>query len=212
MLRKIDYSLYLVTDSELMTSATVEEAVELAILGGVTIVQLREKKAASREFFETAKRVREITARYNIPLIINDRADIADAVNADGVHVGQSDLPADAVRKIIGAEKIIGVSASSLEEAKAAQKLGADYLGIGAMYATNTKSNAQITSLAELSRIRSEIALPLIVIGGINEKTIPNLSNSGIDGIALVSAIIAQKDITASARAIKEVFSKVILK
>jgi thiamine-phosphate pyrophosphorylase len=188
-----------------MTAQTVEESVELAILGGVTVVQLREKTASSREFYDTAVKVRAITRRYGVPLIINDRLDIAMAVNADGVHIGQSDLPPDVVRSIIGNDKIIGVSVSSLAEAKEAE-LCADYLGVGAMYATNTKTDAAVVSLWELTRIRKATSLPIVVIGGINKTTIPDFAGTGIDGIAVVSAIIAQADITAAAREIKKLF------
>ena len=203
---KINYILYLVTDSELMSTATVEESVEQAILGGVTIVQLREKTKSSRAFYDTALRVREITYKYSIPLIINDRVDIALAVNADGVHIGQSDLPVQAVRHIIGADKILGVSASNLEEAQAARDAGADYLGIGAMYPTETKNDAHITTQDELRRIRSDIDLPIVVIGGISNNTISDFAGSGIDGIAVVSAIIAQPDITTAAKELLALF------
>ncbi|MDR3092237.1 MAG: thiamine phosphate synthase [Clostridiales bacterium] len=206
---EIDYSLYLVTDSELMTTATVEESVELALLGGVTAVQLREKTASSREFYNTALRVREITRKHGVPLIINDRLDIAIAVNADGAHIGQRDLPPDAARSIIGEDKIIGVSVSGLAEAKEAERLGADYLGVGAMYATNTKTDAAVVSFEELTKIRAATNLPLVVIGGINKETIPGFLGTGVGGIAVVSAIIAQTDITAAAREIKELFVKV---
>ncbi|MFP3154107.1 thiamine phosphate synthase [Lachnospiraceae bacterium ZAX-1] len=206
---KIDYSVYLVTDRELMTAATVAESVELAMIGGVTVVQLREKTASSREFYNTAAKVREITQKYGVPLIINDRLDIAIATNADGVHIGQSDLPPDVVRSIIGNDKILGVSVSNIAEAKEAERLGADYLGVGAMYATNTKTDAAVVSLDELAQIRKATALPLVVIGGINKTTIPNFIGTGIDGAAVVSAIVAQTDITAAARKIRELFQSV---
>ena len=207
MKSKIDYSVYLVTDRELMTAQTVEESVELAIIGGATAVQLREKTASSREFYDTAVKVRAITQKYGVPLIINAHLDIAIAVNADGVHIGQSDLPPDVVRSIIGNGKIIGVSVSSLAEAKEAAASGADYLGVGAMYATNTKTNAALVSFDELARIRKATPLPIVVIGGINKTTIPDFVGAGIDGVAVVSAIIAQADITAAAREIKELFA-----
>ena len=204
----MNLSLYLVTDSELMSTATVEESVEQAILGGVTIVQLREKTASSRDFYDTALRVRDITRNHGVPLIINDRVDIALAVDADGVHVGQEDLPTDVARRIIGPDMILGVSAGNLAEAQAARDAGADYLGIGAMYPTGTKTDAHITTLAELQRIRSAIDLPIVVIGGINKKTIPDFAGSGIDGIAVVSAIIAQPDITTAAKELLAIFKE----
>lgn len=203
---KIDYTLYLVTDREIMSSATVEESVEQAISGGCTVVQLREKSASSKEFYETALNVHKITKKANVPLIINDRVDIALAVDAEGVHVGQQDLPCKTVRQIIGQNKIVGVSASNLDEALSAYNDGADYLGVGAMYSTNTKTDANITSIEELKHIRKMIDIPIVVIGGINNKTVLNFKGINIDGIAVVSAIIAQSDIVESARNLKRIF------
>lgn len=205
---KIDYTLYLVTGRELMTSKTVEDCIEQAVKGGCTLIQLREKTASSRNFYETAKNVRELTNRLKVPLIINDRVDIALAVGADGVHVGQDDLPADKVRQIIGDDKIMGVSASNRTEALAAVSAGADYLGVGAMYATGTKSDADLTTINELQCIREAVPLPIVVIGGINKKTIPNFYGADIDGLAVVSAIIAEKDVAAAACELKELFCK----
>ena len=130
-----------------MSTDTLEEAVEQAVQGGCTVVQLREKDCTSLEFYETARSIRKITDRYKVPLIINDRVDIALAVDADGVHVGQSDLPASVVRRILGPDKIIGVSAGTLAEALQAEAEGADYLGVGAMYATSTKEDADVTTI-----------------------------------------------------------------
>lgn len=206
---KMDYSLYLVTDSNLMSTDTVEQAVEKAILGGCTLVQLREKKLSALDFYNTAVRVKAIAGHYNIPLIINDRLDIALAVGADGVHIGQSDLPAKVVRNIIGEDKILGVSAASLPEALQAEKDGADYLGVGAMFATGTKTDAERVSMEELKEIRRAIHLPIVVIGGINKNTIPLFSNTGIDGIAVVSAVITEDDITLAAAELKEEFLKI---
>lgn len=196
---EIDYSLYLCTDRGLMTSATIEESVEAAVRGGATVVQLREKDCSSREFYELGLRVREITARYGVPLFVNDRADIALAVGADGVHVGQSDLPCKAVRAIAPG-MLVGVSASSLAEAVQAERDGADYLGVGAMFATGTKTDAAIVSMEELEAIRRAVSIPIVVIGGINKQTIPAFQGKGIDGAAVVSAIVAQPDPEAAAR------------
>ena len=200
----IDYSLYLVTDRDLMSTNTVVDSVEQAILGGCTLIQLREKNLSSKEFYETAQKVRAITSQYNIPFIVNDRVDIALAVDADGVHIGQSDLPVKQVRKLIGAQKIVGVSASNLEEALTAVEEGADYLGIGAMFSTNTKTDADVTSMEELIRIRKAISLPLVVIGGINKQTIPLFKNIKIDGYAVVSAIVNQPDIIKATQELKK--------
>jgi len=206
MKSSIDYSLYLVTDRDLMAAASIEECVEQAVCGGCTVVQLREKAASSREFYETAMRVRRITAALCVPLLINDRADIAAAVGADGVHIGQDDLPLDAARRIIGQGRIVGVSVGTMDEARAAADAGADYLGAGAMFATGTKTDAHIMSMDELRRIRAEISLPIVVIGGINKDTVPLFAGTGIDGIAVVSAIVSQKDAGGAARELKALF------
>ena len=204
---EVDYSLYLVTDRELMIADSIEESTEQAIKGGCTIVQLREKTASSREFYEIAVRLREVTARHGIPLIINDRADIALAVGADGIHIGQEDLPFDAIQRIAGKNMLIGVSASNLAEAAAAAKMGADYLGVGAMFATGTKTDANLTSMEELQRIRAAVNVPIVVIGGINKNTVPLFKGTGINGIAVVSAIVSQKDPAGAARELKVLFA-----
>ena len=206
MKHNIDYSLYLCTDQELMSTNTIEEAVEQAILGGCTVIQLREKHDSSLDFYKTACSVKIITDQYHVPLIINDRVDIALAVDANGIHVGQSDLPCSVVRKIIGEDKLIGVSASSLEEALQAEKDGADYLGVGAMYSTSTKTDAEVVTIEELKRIRKAVKIPIVVIGGINQSTLVNFKNCGIDGLAVVSAIISQKDIKHAAEELLTMF------
>ncbi len=201
-----EYTLYLVTDRELMSTDTLSEAVEQAILGGCTMVQLREKTADSRAFYDEALRIKAVTDRYKVPLIINDRVDIALAVEAAGVHVGQGDLPADVVRRIVGPDKLLGVSVGSVEQAQRAKRDGADYLGIGAMYATATKKDAEVVSFETLTRIRQEVDLPNVVIGGINEATAPRFTKRVTDGLAVVSAIIAQPDIQAAARHLRAMF------
>lgn len=202
----MDYSIYLCTDRELMSTSTLTEAVEQAIKGGATVIQLREKDCSSKDFYETAKAVKKITEQYQIPLIINDRVDIALAVDAEGVHVGQNDLPAREVRKLIGKDKIVGVSAGNLACAQKAYEDGADYIGVGAMYATNTKKDANQTTLEELAKIRAKVSLPIVVIGGINENTVSDFKGIGIDGLAVVSAIIAKPDIEGAARNLKHLF------
>lgn len=204
----IDYTLYLVTDREIMSTEKLETAVEQAILGGCTVVQLREKNCSSLAFFEMAIKIKEITDRYQIPLIINDRIDIALAVDAAGVHIGQSDIPARIARKLIGDNKILGVSASNFEEAIRAYKDDADYLGVGAMFITDTKTDARFTSMNELAQIRKYIPLPIVVIGGINKTTIPNFEGIDINGFAVVSAIISQPDIKSAAQNLKKILSK----
>lgn len=207
MKNKIDYTLYLCTDRDLMSSATIEENVELAIKGGCTVIQLREKNCSSKEFYDLAVSVKKITDKYNVPLIINDRVDIAMAVDAAGVHIGQSDLPADVVRRIIGDDKIIGVSTAKLAEALKAVKDGADYLGVGAMYSTDTKTDARPVTMEELKEIRKNVDIPIVVIGGINMNTLGNFKNMGIDGLAVVSAIVAQPDVEKAAKDMYEAFT-----
>lgn len=200
---KPDYSLYLCTDSALMSCNTVEESVEKAIIGGCTVVQLREKNCSSRELFELALRVKSITDSYKIPLIINDRIDICLAADADGVHLGQQDLPCAEARKILGEDKIIGVSAALPEEAAAAEAAGADYLGVGAVFATSTKTNTRPVTPETIRAIRAAVSIPFVVIGGVNESNISSLYGLGINGAAVISAVIARPDITEAARQMK---------
>lgn len=208
MKSKIDYSLYLCTDRSIMSDASIEECVEKSLKGGVSVVQIREKDCSGKEFLQIAKSVKEITRRYGVPLIINDRVDVAIAVGADGVHVGQDDLPCADVRSLVGEDMIIGVSASSLTEALKAQQDGADYIGVGAMFATDTKTDAKVVSMEELDRIRREVSIPIVVIGGINKTTLPDFIGKGIDGIAVVSAIVSQNDVEGAARELKSMFHK----
>ena len=205
---KIDYSLYLVTNRLLMSTKTLGEAVEQAIIGGCTMVQLREKKISSLDFYALALEIKKITDRYGIPLIINDRIDIAMAVGAAGVHIGQKDIPADIARKVIGKDMLLGVSAASVAEAENAAKAGADYLGVGAMFPTGTKPDAGFVSMEELGRIRRAVDIPIVVIGGISKENAMLFQPMGIDGLAVVSAVIAQPDIKKSAADLKSQFRK----
>ena len=208
MKNNVDYTLYLCTDRDIMTTPTIEESVELAIQGGCTMVQLREKHCSSLEFYRLAMRVKALTDLHGVPLLINDRLDIALAVDADGLHIGQSDLPAPVARRLLGPEKLLGVSASSLEEAVQAQEDGADYLGVGAMFQTSTKSDARLVTLEELRRIRRAVQIPVVVIGGINRDTAPLFHGTGINGLAVVSAVVGQRDIPAAARELRAIFQK----
>ena len=203
---KSDYSLYLVTDRMLMSTKTLGEAVEQAVIGGCTMVQLREKEILSLDFYVLASEMKKITDRYGIPLIINDRIDIAMAVGAAGVHIGQKDIPADIARKVIGKDMLLGVSAVSAAEAVNAAKAGADYLGVGAMFPTGTKPDAGFVSMEELERIRKAVDIPIVVIGGISKENAMLFQPMGIDGLAVVSAVIAQPDIKKSAADLKSLF------
>lgn len=195
----IDYTLYLCTDRNIMTTETIEESVELAIKGGVSVVQLREKECTSREFYEMAKAVKTITDAYEVPLLINDRIDIALAVGADGVHLGQSDLPLDAARNLLGADKIVGATANTVELAHKAWREGADYLGVGDVFGTTTKADTRHITLGELKEIKESVPIPIVAIGGVNEDNIALLRETGVDGAAVISAIVGQKDITVAA-------------
>ena len=203
---KPDYSLYLVTDRMRMSTRTLGEAVEQAVIGGCTLVQLREKEIPASDFYMLALEIKKITDRYGIPLIINDRIDIAMAAGAAGVHIGQQDIPADIARKVIGKDMLLGVSVGSAVEAIDAVKAGADYLGVGAMFPTGTKPDAGFVSMEELGRIRKAVDIPIVVIGGINRENAMLFRPMGVDGLAVVSAVIAQPDIKASAADLKSLF------
>ncbi len=205
-MRKIDYSLYLCTDRDIMTSKSLEECVEKAIMGGVTVVQLREKHCSSREFYIMGTNIRKVTDKYNVPLIINDRVDIALAVGADGVHLGQSDLSCETVKRI-APSLIVGITAHDRAEAVKAQNDGADYIGVGAMRATGTKKDAKVISRSELIGIREAVNIPMVLIGGINKSNIREFAGLG-DGVAVVSAIVAQPDVESAARELKELWTK----
>lgn len=196
---EIDYTLYLCTDRDIMTTDTIEESVELAIKGGVSVVQLREKKCSSREFYKLARVVKEVTDAYEVPLLINDRVDIAMAVGADGVHLGQTDIPVRVARNLLGADKIVGATANTVEKAVEACKFGADYLGVGDVFGTSTKSDARPVTWEELKKIREAVPIPIVAIGGIRKENIHKLRGTGVDGAAVISAIVGQEDITAAA-------------
>lgn len=206
---KVDYSLYLVTDRKLLRGRDLVQSIEQAIKGGVSLVQLREKSVSSREFLELAIRVKEITARYKVPLIINDRLDIALAVDADGLHVGQDDLPMLKARELFGPDKIIGVSARSLPEALLAQQQGADYLGVGAVFKTSTKTDAKEVSLEQLEHIKESVSIPVVAIGGISLENVKQVITTGIDGVSVVSAILAKDNILLAAKQLREVIGTI---
>ena len=196
---EMDYSLYVCTDRDIMTTDTLEEAVELAIKGGATIIQLREKDCISREFYELALSIKDITDAYEVPLIINDRLDIALAVHADGVHLGQSDIPVQVARNVMGPNCIVGATANTLEKAKEAWQSGADYLGVGDVFGSATKNDTKPVELKELKKICDTVKIPVVAIGGISKKNIHLLKDTGVAGVAVISAVLGQTDITAAA-------------
>lgn len=192
--------LYLVTDRRWLGTSPLEDKIHQAIIGGVSCVQLREKNISSKEFIKTAQSVKNITDEYNVPLIINDNIEVAHIVNADGVHLGQNDTDIITARKILGKDKIIGVSARTPELAKEALYNGADYIGCGAVFPTKSKSDALNISPAQLKAVCECVEIPVIAIGGIDENNIHLLKECKISGIAVISAILSKKDVKLAAQ------------
>ena len=208
-LTNIDYSLYLVTDRDLARGRSTFEIVKAAVDGGVTVVQLREKHCSTREFIEQALAIKNFLKSRKVPLIINDRLDVAQAVKADGVHLGQTDMPLEMAKDILGDSMLIGISAESIEDAIAAEKGGADYLGVSPIYTTSTKTDtAPPLGLAGLREIRKAVSLSLVGIGGLNKENSAEAIRSGADGVAVVSAIVAADDPKAAAIELKQVITE----
>lgn len=201
---KEDLLLYGVTDRSWLKEETLYQQVEKALKGGATFIQLREKKLDQESFLNEAKELKELCRKYKVPFVINDNVEIALAIDADGVHVGQSDMEALDVRKRLGEDKIIGVSAQTVEQALLAEEHGADYLGVGAVFPTGSKDDADDVSRDTLKAICDAVSIPVIAIGGISEKNVAELSGSGICGIAVISAIFARSDIESAARELRE--------
>ncbi len=187
--------LYAITDQTWLNGNTLHSRVELALRGGATFLQLREKHLDDDAFLQLAKEIKTLTDDFQIPLVINDNVDVALACNADGVHVGQTDMYSQNVREKIGPNKILGVSAQTVQQAIEAEKNGADYLGVGAMFATSTKEEATVVSFERLKEICQAVSIPVVAIGGINETNALELKGSGIYGISVISAIFAKTDI-----------------
>ena len=199
---KLAMSLYLVTDRRWLKES-LSEAVIKAIQGGVTCVQLREKTLSQKDFIEEGKKLLDTCHQHHIPLIINDNIDVMIEVQADGIHVGQNDMDARTVRDIIGPDKILGVSVRTVQQALKAQKDGADYLGVGSVFVTQTKGDAKKVDIQTLKDICQAVDIPVLAIGGISHENILELKESGIDGVAVVSAIMAQDDILKAAQDLK---------
>ena len=196
------YELYLVTDENFKL-----QKIEQAILGGVTMVQLREKNLSSRDLYHKALEIQKLTEAYDIPLIINDRLDIAIAIGAQGVHLGQKDLPISVVRQMVGDQMILGASTATLSEAIEAQGQGADYLGVGAMYPTKTKSHTRPVTLETLKSIVEEVTIPVVAIGGINKENLEGIRDTGVDGVAVVSEILKSNFPKLKAEALKYILN-----
>ena len=188
-------TLYAVTDRTWTKDTTLMEQVRQALEGGITFLQLREKHLLEDEFIQEAKEMKELAAKYKVPFVINDNIKVALAVDADGVHIGQDDMSVEEARKLLGKDKIIGVSAHNTEEAIKAQQEGADYLGVGAVCATSTKKDANVVSKEEIKKICDTVDIPVVAIGGIKKDNIKTLKGTGVDGAAVVSAIFGASDI-----------------
>lgn len=202
----VDWGLYVITDAKLSRGRSHLEVIRAAIAGGATVVQYREKEGTTRQMIEEARALRELARQAGVPFIVNDRVDIALAVDADGVHVGQDDMPAPLARKLMGPERIVGVSVDNLEQALQAERDGADYVGAGPILATPTKPDAAppigLEGLAEICR---QVSIPVVAIGGINETNAAAVIAAGAAGVAVVSAVVAAPDVEAAARRLREI-------
>ena len=208
-LQNIDYSLYLVTDRKLARGRSTFEIVSAAVDGGVTVIQLREKECSTRDFIEQALIIKDFLKTRGVLMIINDRVDVAQAVKADGVHLGQTDMPLETAKGILGDSMIIGISAESLQDAIKAEEGGADYLGVSPIYATPTKTDtAPPLGLEGLREIHKAVRLPLVGIGGLNKDNSADVIRNGADGVAVVSAIVAADDPETAARELKDLIEK----
>ena len=204
--------LYAVTDRTWLGGETLYESVKKAIKGGVTFVQLREKKLDKESFLDEACEIQKLCRKYNIPFVINDNVEIAKEINADGVHVGQSDMGATNVRDILGDDKIIGVSVQTVEQAVLAEKQGADYLGVGAVFPTGSKADCEEVSHETLKAICGAVDIPVVAIGGISTGNVLKLKDSGISGIAVISAIFAADEIESATKGLKQLTAGVVSK
>ena len=207
---KQDLLLYAVTDRHWLHGRSLYSVVKESLDGGATFLQLREKSLDDAAFLAEAKELQALCRSYQVPFIVNDNVDIALAVDADGVHVGQHDMAAGDVRARLGSDKILGVSAQTVEQAKRAEAQGADYLGVGAVFPTGTKDDAALLSHDTLRAICEAVSIPVVAIGGITQENLPQLAGSGISGIAVVSAIYAAADIPAATRSLKDAVRAIV--
>lgn len=207
---KKELMLYAVTDRHWLGEETLYDQVKKALDGGATFVQLREKKLDREDFLEEALEIQKLCREYGVPFVINDEVSIAKDIDADGVHVGQSDMEAMDVRKMLGPDKILGVSAQTVEQAITAQKHGADYLGVGAVFATGSKDDADDVSHETLKAICEAVSIPVIAIGGITKENVSELAGSGICGVAVISAIFGQNDIKKATEELKVSVEKML--
>lgn len=207
---KKELQLYAITDRHWLNGRSLYDVVKESLDGGVTFLQLREKQLDEDHFLEEAKKLQGLCSEYNVPFIINDNVEIALAINADGVHIGQSDMEMKEAREKLGPDKIIGVSAHTKEEALLAQAQGADYLGVGAVFPTSSKDDAESVSYETLKAICEVVSIPVVAIGGITRENLHQLSGSGVSGISVISAIYAQSDIKEAARELKQCVQEIL--
>lgn len=200
---KKDMRLYAVTDRTWLNGESLCSQVEKALIGGATFVQLREKNLDRDIFLDEARQLKTLCRKYGVPFVINDDVEIARLAGADGVHLGQGDMSAAEARNILGDNKIIGVSARTVEQALRAQKMGADYLGTGAVFPTGSKSDAEVCGVSSLKAVCDAVDIPVVAIGGINESNVLQLKGSGADGVAVISAIFAKSDIASAAKRLR---------
>jgi thiamine-phosphate pyrophosphorylase len=200
--------LYAVTDRNCLKTGSLATAVEQAIQGGATFVQLREKHTSKEEISKLALEIKSITAKYSVPFVLDDEVELAKKLDVDGVHIGQNDMTVEQAREILGSDKIIGVTARSLEQAIKAEKGGADYLGIGAIFATGTKQDTTPMSLETVKAITNTVKIPVVGIAGINKNNVIKLKNCGLDGIAVVSAIFGEENPKAAASELKDILTE----
>ena len=202
--------LYAITDRSWLNGRTIAQVVEEAILGGVTMIQYREKSLKGQELLEEAVTVQKVCGRYGIPFIINDDPYLAKDINADGVHLGQGDMPINEARKLLGSDKIIGITAKTVEQALAAERDGASYLGSGAMFGSSTKTDAKKMTVDELRSITGSVSIPVVAIGGITADNVSTLDKTGIAGVAVVSAVFAGENITEDTKKLRSIVASLI--
>lgn len=202
--------LYGITERSYLQDISLEEAVEQSLIGGTTCIQLREKQLCDADFLQEALALQALCARYSVPFIVNDRVEIALQIEADGIHVGQDDMNATDVRALIGPDKILGVSAQTVHEALDAQAAGADYLGVGAVFTTQSKDDAKHVSFEMLQEICAAVTIPVVAIGGISYNNVDELRNTGIAGVAVISALYKQTDITKASLDMKTKLSRLL--
>jgi len=209
-MKEFDLTLYAVTDRGCIGDTKLADAVRAALEGGVTLLQLREKDIPTEEYVKEAAEIKNICDEYCVPLIIDDNVEVCLRSGADGVHLGQSDMPCDEARRILGDTKLIGVTAKTIEQAKEAQRMGADYLGSGAVFGTQTKADAIKMDIETLKSICASVDIPVAAIGGINAENAKKLKGSGIRGAAVVSGIFAGNDIKSNAKKLKSIMEEIL--